>query len=364
MKAKLTRLQLGILITLATVTAVICGCLGSIVVRNSRQISLMLTPTATAPLPSPTVRTEEPTATPTATPTPTPTATPTPTPTVTSTAPQTVYDPQITDEPGNAALRLQRGRAYIEMGAYTHAIEDFDAAIGLDETLAEAYLGRGEARFHVKEWSAALEDFEQALALNPDLADAHAWLGYLLSERREYGPAIDALRQATALDESDPAKHIRLADTLLHSGNPEEAKIEYSTALALKSPSVEAYIGRMMANAELGDLDAASTDMSHAMSTAPHDPVALNGRAWFYANYQQDRLYEAGQLAQQAAAGARDDLEQARYLYTLGWIYYLRGHREQAVATLEQAAALATVEGQVVYSEILERLEEVKAEQQ
>jgi tetratricopeptide (TPR) repeat protein len=249
------------------------------------------------------------------------------------------------------------------MGAYTDAIADFDVAIGLNETLIGAYLGRGEARFHAREWGAAMVDFDQALALNPDLADAHAWRGYLLSEWREYTLAIEALRQAVALDEADPVKHIRLAQALLGSGRPGEAEREFSAALALSSPSVEAYVGRAMAQAELGDFDAVQTDMSHAMSTAPYDPIALHGRAWFYARYQHDRLFEAAQLAQQAVAGARDDLERARYLHALGRIYQQQGHHDQAVATLEQAAALATVEGEVVYREILEHLEEMKTAQ-
>ncbi|MDY7078831.1 MAG: tetratricopeptide repeat protein [Chloroflexota bacterium] len=367
---KMTRSQIVLLIVLGVLTVAACGCLVSILVLNSQEIAQLLVPApTTSPLPSPSppsqAETEEPTFAPTATasPTPAPTLPPTPSPTSISTAPQTSYDTQVADEPENPTLRLQRGYAYIEMGAYIYAIGDFDVAIGLDETLAEPYLGRGEARFHTREWRAALEDLDQALALNPDLADAHAWRGYLLSERREYELAIEALRQAVALDEMDPVKRIRLAEALLNSGSHGEAEREYSVSLSLSSPSVEAYIGRAMAQAALGDLDAAQVNLSHAMSTAPLDPVALNGRAWFYAQYQQDRLYEASQLAQQAVAGARDDLERARYLHTLGWIYYQQGYRELAVTTLEEAVALATVEGEVVYSEILARLEEVRAAQ-
>jgi len=259
---------------------------------------------------------------------------------------------------------LQRGHTFVEMGAYTDAIQDFDTAIGLDETLAEAYVGRGEVRFHTKEWSAALADFDQALAINPYLAGGHAWRGRLLSERGEYNPGIEALRQAIILDEQDPVKHIWLAWALLRSGNPGAAKTAYSTALALESNSVEAYIGRAMAEEAQGDLQATQINLSHAMSTAPFSPVSLNGRAWFYTHYQPEQLYEAEQLAQQAVDGAEHDLEKARYMDTLGWIYYRRGYLEKAIATLEQAAALATVEGVVIYGEILEHLAEMRTAQQ
>jgi len=277
--------------------------------------------------------------------------------------PQTRYDLQVTRDPENPTLRLQRGHAYIGLGAYVHAIEDFDAAIDLDGTLAEAYLGRGEARFYLKEWSAALEDFERALALNPGLAEAHAWRGSLLSEWGKHGPAIEALHRAIALDEADPIKHLWLAQTLLRSGSPGEARVEYTTVLSLQARSVEAHVGRAMVMAEQGDFDAALADLGSAQTLAPYEPVALNGQAWFYAWYRRSHLDEAEQLAQRAVAGAEGDMERARYLHTLGWVYYRQERYEEAVVALEEAAALATVEGEVVYGEILEHLEEARAAQ-
>lgn len=354
---RLTRSQLIVLIVLGTLAVGVYGCLVSIILRNSPQISQVLAPAAPTLSPS---------ADQTARPSPFPTATASPTPTLTPTpiAPQTRYDLQVAREPQNPTLRLQRGYAYIVLDAYTYAIEDFDAAIGLDATLVEAYLGRGEARFHLKEWSAALEDFERALTLNPDLADAHAWRGYLLSERGEYGAALEALRQALALDDADPWKHILLAQALLRGGNPEEAKVAYTMVLTLELRSIEAYVGRAMAQAEQGDFDAAQADLDSALVIAPYNPVALNGQAWFYAWYRHDHLDEAERLARRAVTAAEDDLERARYLHTLGWVYYQQGRYEEAVAALEEAAALATVEGEVVYGEILEHLEEVKAAQE
>jgi len=204
---------------------------------------------------------------------------------------------------------------------------------------------------------------EQALALNPDLADAHLWRGYLLSERGEYGPALGALRQAVALDEADPWKRVLLAQALLGSGSSEEAKMEYTAVLTREVRSIEAYVGRAMAQAEQGDLYGAQADLDSARDIAPYDPVVLNGQAWFYARYRHDRLAEAEQLAQRAVAGARGDLERAVYLDTLGWVYCQQGRYEEAAATLEEAARLATVEGEVVYGVILEHLEETRAAQ-
>ncbi|MFQ6102378.1 MAG: tetratricopeptide repeat protein [Anaerolineae bacterium] len=353
---KLTRSQLIVVIVLGVLVVGVYGCLVGTVVVNSRQISQITASAAATSSPSAAATGE-------LAPSPTATASPTPTPTPLPAAPQTRYDLQVKRDPENPTLRLQRGYAYIELEAEYYAVEDFTTAIGLDATLFEAYLGRGIARFYLKEWSAALEDFEQALALNPDLADAHVWRGYLLYLRGEYEPALEALRQAIALDEADPAKHIMLAEALLDSGIPEEAEEEYAAALSLDARSVEAYVGRAMARAEQRNLDGAMADLSSAQEISPYDPVVLNGQAWFYAWYQHDHLDEAEQLAQRAVDGTKDDLDRASCLDTLGWVYYEQGRYEEAVAALEEAAALATVEGEVICSDIVEHLEEARAAQ-
>lgn len=357
---KLTRSQLIVVITLGVLVVGIYGCLVGTIVMNSRQISQITTSAAATSSPS-AAHGGESTSSPTATAssTPTPTLTPTPLPA----APQTRYDLQVARDLEDPTLRLQRGYAYLELEAEVYAVQDFDVAISLDATLFEAYLGRGIARFYLKEWSAALEDFEQALALNPELADAHAWRGYLLSLWEEYEPALGALRQAVVLDEVDPMKRTLLADALLRSGIPEEAEEEYTAALLLDPRSIGAYTGRAMAQAEQRNFDGAMADLDSAQEIAPYDPAVLNGWAWFYAWYQHDHLDEAEQLAQRAVDGAKDDLERASYLDTLGWVYYEQGQYEEAVVALEKAAALATVEGEVIYSGILEHLEEARAAQ-
>jgi len=95
----------------------------------------------------------------------------------------------------------------------------------------------------------------------------------------------------------------------------------------------------------------------------PYDPVALNGQAWFWAWYLRDNQGEAERLALRAVAGAEKDFEKARYLYTLGLVYYQQNRYDEAVAALEEAARLATVEGEVVYGEILALLSDAEGGQ-
>jgi tetratricopeptide (TPR) repeat protein len=247
------------------------------------------------------------------------------------------------------------------LGAYAYAVDDFDVAVDLDGTLAEAYVGRGKARYYLRAWQSALQDFDQALVLNPELADAYTGRGNMLSLLGEHVQALDALRQAVVLDETDPQKYVVLGDALLRGGAPDEAQLAYTTALSFEVRHVAAYVGRAMAWAELDDLSAAQADLTVALDIAPYDPVALNGQAWFNIWYLEEHSSDAERLAERAIAAAGSDLEKACYLHTLGWVYRHQGRYEEAIAALEEAARLATVEGKVVYQEIATHLEDVRA---
>jgi tetratricopeptide (TPR) repeat protein len=366
---KLTRSQKIITLIMGLIIAIVGGFTGGVIVRNASLIAhRALTPTSTPLPPTPYL---SPTPTPTATPTPipSPTATepptPTPPPSPTPKSPPTDLDQAIADEPQNPYPRIERGYVYLAQAIYEAARDDFDAALALNDTLPRAYLGRAQARFYLKEWSAAMDDLEQAITFNPDLADAYTWQGYLFYHRGAHAPAIDLLRQAIAIDtahgDADPFKYIHLGHALRESGRPASAIAAYDAALTLAPHDIRAHIGKAFAQSDLGDLEAMQVNLSHAMSAAPFDPVALNGRAWLYAQHTPQRMFEAQQLAQQAVDRAPTDLERARYLHTLAWITYRQNYHERATALLEEAAALATVEGEIVYDEIQELLQEIEA---
>ncbi len=119
-----------------------------------------------------------------------------------------------------------------------------------------------------------------------------------------------------------------------------------------------------MSRADHGDLDGALADLDIAQELEPQHPDVLNDRARFYAQYRHDKLDEAEQLALRALEGASDRLVRAIYLDTLAWVYFEQERYADAVAVLEEAIILATVEGKVVYATLLIHLENSKAAMQ
>jgi tetratricopeptide (TPR) repeat protein len=358
---KLGRSQVVLLCVLVLSTAGVIGALAVVAGRNLPQIRLVL-----AAMSSPTVApaTESvviATASPSATPAPTATATPHPAPTVIPVLPQTRFDLQIGRDPANAALRLQRGKVYLDLGVPDLALADYEAAIQIDPTLADAFLGRGQALFALKQWQRALADFEQATLLDPLLPDALTWRGTVLLERGEHALALEAFQRAAALGKIGPRLHTLTGEALRRSGHAEDALAEYELALVSDERYLAAFVGRAMAEAELGEVDRAYDDLAHALDLVPHDPLALNGLAWLYAWYRGDHLADAESLAKRALAGASDDLARARCLHTLGWTYYRLERYQEAAIALEKAASLMMVDGEVVLADLAAHLEIVRA---
>jgi len=56
------------------------------------------------------------------------------------------YSIKINETPDNPALYINRGVQYAFLGLYPDAISDYNKALGLDSTIAEAYYNRGIAK--------------------------------------------------------------------------------------------------------------------------------------------------------------------------------------------------------------------------
>jgi len=92
---------------------------------------------------------------------------------------------------------VDRGEVYLLAGQYGRAIEDFDAALKIDPSMAFAKLGRGKVMFAKQDYAAALEEFDQANRMM-ETSSGQSW-SLALSKR---GLANEALgrRQAAIID--------------------------------------------------------------------------------------------------------------------------------------------------------------------
>jgi Tfp pilus assembly protein PilF len=144
--------------------------------------------------------------------------------------------------------RNNRGNAYITLGKYQQAIDDYNAAIRIDPRYAKAYVNRGLALTHIHEYQKALHDFNTALDL--DIQDSSVYFNR--------GNVFKAL------------------------GSYERALEDYTKALSLNPENVDAYNNRGTTYLKLIKLEMAIEDFTSALTLDPENEMAHANRGLAY----------------------------------------------------------------------------------
>ncbi len=312
-----------------------------------------LPPTATPLPPTPT---RAPTQTPAAS--PTPPQTPTPAPPV-----ATQFDQQLMLNPDSIDLRLKRGAEYLRRGAYEAALADFEHVRNMDDQLAEAHLGIGRAQYALLNWPEAENAFLTAIALSPNAPEPHFELGMMYYMQGRYQEAAKEFDKAAEMNPDYAEAEAWLAIASARGGNVDEATGAVQRAVEITEKIAVVHIARAWVYCVQNppDVDAAQAAFLYAQKLEPHSFEVLSGLARFYSDYRSERLAEAEQLAHYAYQWARNDLERARALQTLGHVYLAQGRKEEAKKVLAEAADAVTYEGQVLLFDIVEDVERALA---
>lgn len=113
------------------------------------------------------------------------------------------YDKAIELNPSNADAYCDRGDAYDEMGEYSRVIADYSKAIKLDPNHASAYFGRGRAYGEIGEYDKAILDFNKVTELNPRDVLTYYNRGLAYSEKGNVSEAVSDLEKCITLS-TDP----------------------------------------------------------------------------------------------------------------------------------------------------------------
>ncbi len=265
-------------------------------------------------------------------------------------APFTRFDREIQESPKLIDLYQLRGQEYIDLGAYEAALSDFKYALTLDDTRAEAYAGIGITYFNMRRWNEAELAFQSALERNAELSDTHFWLGHIYFYKGEYKAAAMAFDMAAEFDRSKAEPEAWLAMASAQLGDYAETLGAVTRAMSLTQDLAVVFVASSWENLlqDPSDVDGAQGNLLFARELEPNGFLSLNALASFYLDYRPERLAEAELLAHYAQNWARNDLEQAIALHTLGRIYLDKGLKADAEKIFIQAMELSTVDGIVI----------------
>ncbi len=85
-------------------------------------------------------------------------------------------------DPTRANAYVGRGNTLSTLGRYKEALKDYDIAIEIDPKVANAYVNRGSAYSHLTQYEKAIADYEKGLELDPEIDDPPSFVKRLFSD--------------------------------------------------------------------------------------------------------------------------------------------------------------------------------------
>lgn len=121
-----------------------------------------------------------------------------------------------------------------------HALAAAEAALAIDDTLAEGHASLAMARQYAWDWEGAESEYRTALALNPNYAQGRQGYGVFLAFMGRFDEALRQIRRALELDPVSLSIGSQVALVLMCGRRYDEAADQVQQVLDLDASSVEA----------------------------------------------------------------------------------------------------------------------------
>lgn len=164
------------------------------------------------------------------------------------------------------------GEAYLNLGRYHEALEQYERALFVDSSFAPAYLGRALASQIIDESYDIKADLDQALMLDPRFGQVYLERAKYFLEEGSYQLAYEDADQAAIFLPYSPLAHYYRAEALLGLKDYKEAEKSISTALALDVNHVPTYLAAGRIRLETGNPEAALDLLTRYDSHASNKP--------------------------------------------------------------------------------------------
>jgi len=153
-----------------------------------------------------------------------------------------------------------RGNAYLLLGQYQQAIEDYNKALKQDRDFAKAYNNRGLAYEKLGKYQLAIEDFSLSIRTNNHEPLAYLNRGNVFKALSNYQKAIQDYSKAIELNPRKEDFYNNRGDAYLLLGQYQQAIEDFNMAIRLNRDYDNAYLNRGIAYEILGNFKEALSD--------------------------------------------------------------------------------------------------------
>jgi len=242
---------------------------------------------------------------------------------------------------------LLLGKLHYQADDFSAAVELFKKLFTGDDQTAEMSRVLGELYVKTGQSDSALFYYQKAIDLEPENYRNYVVLFFASSSR--LGGEGDAVIELTAdkqkrllseaaakvaRDDFDGAYILGVAHDSLD--DLEEARKFFEKALELRPQHERTLLNLASVLERTGRYAEAETHLTTLHELRPNDPTVCNFYGYLLA-LMNTRLDQAEQLIRTALKSEPDN---GYYVDSLGWVFYMRGEYERAVAELERASGL------------------------
>ncbi|MEO5355977.1 MAG: tetratricopeptide repeat protein [Nitrospirae bacterium YQR-1] len=188
----------------------------------------------------------------------------------------TMWEDNVQKEPKHPIPHINLGSAYFAAKRYDDAMAQFQLAIGLSPSIAEAHNNLGLVYERKGLLQDAEDKFKHAMSLDKSYASPAVNLGRLYVNRGMNEQAEVEFKRAIGISRRSPGAHINLGTLYAKMGQKEKAIEEFSKAIAINPNLVEPYVNLGALYADRGLRGLALESLKKAIMIDPSYSEAYN----------------------------------------------------------------------------------------
>jgi tetratricopeptide (TPR) repeat protein len=243
--------------------------------------------------------------------------------------------PEVKAQAFTASDYNNRGVTFNNLEQHRRAITDYDEAIRIDPTFAQAYYNRGNSYSALGQHERAITDYDEAIRVDPTFAQAYTNRGRSYSALGQHERAITDYDETIRVDPNDAVAYYNRGRNYSALGQHERAITDYDEAIRLDPTLAQAYTNRGYSYAGLGQHERAIADHDEAIRLDPTLAQAYTNRGYSYGTLGQHERAIAN-----FDEAIRLDPTYVQAYYNRGSIHSDLGQHERAIANFDEAIRL------------------------